>query len=161
MEMMNRKTMVVSKNNFNNSTHSTSPVSVENFNQPEEFQLKKSKQLTTLSTVGKQFYVSFKLQVTKHTPGVWRNILHLTKSGNAGHGQRIPAVWLYQDNTLLIVSSVNGMVGYGVTPKKHPLKEGKWYWIEIQQMLKEGKVQQDSITNFIISFILHFSTITK
>ena len=83
--------------------------------------------------------------MTKHTPGVWRNILHLTKSGNAGHGQRIPAVWLYQDTTLLIVSSVNGNVGYSVIPKQHPLKEGKWYWLEIQQMLIGETVQKHSL----------------
>ena len=123
-------------------------------------QLERSKQLTTLPSVDKEFYISFEVQVTKHTPGVWRNILHLTKSGNAGHGQRIPAVWLYQDNTLLIVSSVNGNVGYGVTPKQHPLKEGKWYWIEIQQVLKEGKVQHYSIRNMLVLSLI-FSTITK
>ena len=107
-----------------------------------ELQLEGRKQLTTLPSVGKEFYISFEVQVTKHTPGVWRNILHLTKSGNAGHAQRIPAVWLYQDNTLLIVSSVNGNVGYGYQHKQQPLKEGKWYWLEIQQVLKEGKVLQ-------------------
>ena len=46
-----------------------------------EFQLKRDNALTTLSSVEKEYFVSFDLWITELTPG-WKNVLHLTTGDN-------------------------------------------------------------------------------
>ena len=90
----------------------------------------------------KEFYISFDVKVTKYTPGGFKNILHFTTSGNGGHGQRIPGVWLSEDKKLHIMSSVNGDDFYKYNHDATPLKEGQWYRLEIQQVVLSGKVKR-------------------
>ena len=75
----------------------------------------------------------------KNTPGAWTNVLHLTNGGNIGkHGDRVPAIFLYRNTQLSVLSSVNGNSNYHISQKGFKLK--KWYRIEVQQVYKGGKV---------------------
>ena len=109
------------------------------FSQKEEFPLLKNNLLTTLSSVQREYSISFEVIVTKHTYYSWRNIIHLTTGGNFGQlGYRIPGVWLNKDNQLQIGSAVNGNSYHFTHPK--PLSEGRWYRIEIDQIKRDTKV---------------------
>ena len=110
------------------------------FSQREELPLLKDNLLTTLSSVDKEFSVSFELFVTKHTSGDWRSVVHLTTGGNYGqHGTRIPGVWLNKDNQLHVESSVNDNHDHRYHYHE-PMIEGRWYRIEIDQVKTDEKV---------------------
>ena len=101
--------------------------------------------MTTLPSVGPEYSVSFDLLVDKHTyhPGVSnRNVLHLTTENDCCNlGDRVPGVWLNNDdNTLHITSAVNNVGDYIYDHRVEPLKEGQWYKIQIQQVKRNAKV---------------------
>ena len=123
-----------------------------------ELKLIKSKHVTTLSSVGKEYFVAFELMVTKHTPGVWRNEIHLTTHGNLGaYGYRIPGVWLYQNHNLHIASAVNGNHNY-YYDHKDPLKEGEWYHIAIMQVIENSQVSFPLKSIFISTLLFSMSS---
>ena len=106
----------------------------------QELQLQKSRTLTTLSWVHKEYSLSFDMIVTKHTSDEWRNVIHLTTGDDNGKlGNRIPGVWLFRDNKLHIRSAVGRDHDYEFTYRQ-PIIEGRWYRIEIQQVIRNGKV---------------------
>ena len=110
------------------------------FSQKEELPLRKDNHLTTLSSVDKEYSVSFELFVTEHTSAEWRSIVHLTTGENFGpQGARIPGVWLREGNLLYIYSNVNGNHDY-VYAYAEPIIEGRWYRIEIDQVKTDEKV---------------------
>lgn len=111
----------------------------ESFHHPKETQLTKGSLLTTLPSLSKEYYLSFELLVSKHTSAEFRSLLHLTIDGNFGkYGSRIPGIWLFKDNTIHIASAINGDQNY-LSYTREPLKAGKWYLLEIEQVLKERK----------------------
>ena len=113
-------------------------VLVKRFSHPGEIQVKQKNLLTTLSSVGKEYYVSFEMRIDKNTPGDWTNVLHLTNRDNHGqHGDRIPAIFIFQNNQLHVASSVNGNPNHLYSTW---IKHKKWYKLEIQQVYKGGKV---------------------
>ena len=108
-----------------------------------ELQLMKNKQLTKLASVGKEYFVSFEMKVTKHdTSKDWRNVIHLSTGGD---GSRYPAVWLHKDNKLHIASTVSGNTNY-VYNHKDPLKEGEWTHIAIMQIYENDQVSDSNST---------------
>ena len=125
-----------------------------------ELMLMKGKLLTTLSSVGKEFFVAFELMVTKHTPGDWRSVIHLTTKGNYGaYGYRIPGVWLYKNHKLHIASAVSGNHNY-YYDHQDPLKEGEWYHIAIMQVMESNQVfPSKKYNNFITTFQYIFTVI--
>ena len=103
-------------------------------------QLTKNNLLTTLPSVGLEYYVSFELLVTKHTPGAWRNVIHLTTGDNKGvYGYRVPGIWLSSDHKLHITSAVN-LVDNFIYNYGQPVEENEWIRLEIQQIFKGSKV---------------------
>ena len=78
--------------------------------------------------------------VTKHTSDEWRNVIHLTTGEDKGQlGNRIPGVWLFRDNKLHIQSAVGRNFDHKFTYQE-PIVEGRWYRIEIQQVIRNEKV---------------------
>ena len=110
------------------------------FNYPGEIQLAKDNLLTTLPSVGPDYYVSLELLVTKHRQGDWLNVIQLTKGCNSGaYGCRVPGIWLNADHKLYINAAINGVNDYKYI-HGHPLKENVWTRLEIQQIFKGNKV---------------------
>ena len=108
-----------------------------------ELQLVKNKKLTTLASVGKEYFVSFEMKVAKHdTSKDWRNVIHLSTGGD---GSRYPAVWLHKDNKLHIASTVSGNTNY-VYNHKDPLKKGRWTHIAIMQIYENDQVSDSNST---------------
>ena len=105
-----------------------------------EFQLKRDNALTTLSSVEKEYFVSFDLWITELTPG-WKNVLHLTTGdNNRRYGSRIPFVSVNNAGRLYINSAVNGDKTYTY---EHPpvLIEKTWIKVEIEQLTENEKVK--------------------
>ena len=105
----------------------------------EEFQPKKGNLLTTLCKVGKVYSVSFEFIMTEST-GDWKNILHLTNSGdNDKYGARNPNIQLKPRGRLHITAAVNGEKSYAYSTKD-PLLTNTWYKVEIEQKHEDDKV---------------------
>ena len=105
-----------------------------------EFDLKRDNALTTLSTVEKEYFVSFDLWITELTPG-WKNVLHLTTGhNNKRYGSRIPLVSVNNAGRLYINSAINGDKSYTY---EHPpvLTEKTWIKLEIEQLVENEKVK--------------------
>ena len=110
----------------------------------EEFKLERDKLLTTLIRLNKEFYVSFELWIDKHSnKNGHLNIIHLTTGLDAsGYGSRIPGVWLHE-RKLNIISAVSH--SKYIYTYKQALDIGRWYKIEIQQIIEQGIVWNESI----------------
>ena len=121
-------------------------------------QLTRDNLLITLPSVGLKYYVSFELLVTKHTPGDWRNVIHLTTGGNKGvYGYRVPGIWLSSDHKLHITSAVNGVDNFIYNYGK-PVEENEWTRLEIQQIFIGSKVDflHDFENHFKLSFQYYY-----
>ena len=106
-----------------------------------ELQLKKNTLLTRIDSIGKEYFVSFEMKVTKHdTSKDWRNVIHLSTGGD---GSRYPAVWLHKDNKLHIASTVSGNTNYFYN-HQDPVKRNEWTHIAIMQIYENDQV---SISN--------------
>ena len=105
-----------------------------------EFDLKRDNALMTISTIEKEFFVSFDLWISEHTPGM-KNVLHLTTGdSNKRYGNRIPLVNVRNSGKLHINSAVNGEKSYAYDHL--PVLIAKtWINIEIQQMAENEKVE--------------------
>ena len=107
--------------------------------------IKKGNKIKEGLTVGKEYYVKFKL-VPHEILGGWINVLHFT-TGEDKHtpGSRIPALW-FKDDTLLFHSDVNGDTLYGFTTStKYVANET--IDINIQQVLSDDKYFFEVIVN--------------
>jgi len=122
------------------------------FSFPGEMTIEKSKLVTTLPSIGKEYRISFDLLVAKHTSGNvwWRNVIHFTTGGNDGtYGFRTPGVWIFKTNKLHVSSALNGNHNaYFDFPKQ--VEEGKWIKMQISQTLIDNKyifeIQQNGKT---------------
>ena len=113
------------------------------FYYPGEIDIVKGKRLTTLPFLDKEHYVGFEMIITKHTPGVWRNILHLTTGSNAGsYGSRIPAVFLFHDWRLTTVHAIDGNPNAVWFDPFHVSRQpGVWVKLEFEQLCEWGQVR--------------------
>ena len=65
-------------------------------------------------------------------------MIHFTKDGDNGVGNRIPALWVYHDGQLYPRFAVNGNGDFGIrTTKKYPLNQ--WIKVQFSQTLEYGK----------------------
>ena len=99
--------------------------------------------MTTLHFLGKEHYVAFEMMITKHTPGKWRNVLHLTTGNDAGHyGSRTPAVFLFEDGRLHTSSAIGGNPNHiWFDSLNTSRKPGVWIKLEFEQVCLFGQVK--------------------
>ena len=99
--------------------------------------------LGTIDSWGPLFRVSLDLKIHSTSPGIWTTVLAFKANGgesNAGqYGDRAPMI-AYKNSTIRFVNSVNGNAGHGNVEK---IELGKWYHIEIEQKMNNGKVITD------------------
>jgi len=126
------------------------------FSFPGEMAIEKSKLVTTLPSIGKEYRISFDLLVAKHTSGNvwWRNVIHLTTGGNDGtYGFRTPGVWIFKTNKLHVSSALNGNHNsYFDFPKQ--VKEFQVNTLHISQNFIDNKyifeIQQNGETMYSV-----------
>ena len=104
-----------------------------------ELELSTGNLLTTVRSIFQEYYIGFEFYITRHT-AEQRSLVQLTVGGNSGQdGDRIPGIWLNNEDQIWVISSVNGDVDYGYVHYL-PIKIGIWYKVEIEQVLVEKKV---------------------
>ena len=110
------------------------------FSKLPEFAIQKNQQLTELDYLGREYILSFDLQLSTVAGSTWQNILHLTLGGdNSVYGDRTPALWL-KDSKLYVASAISGNKDKNkfINP---PLQAGAWMHVEISQTLRSNKVR--------------------
>ena len=101
-----------------------------------EFVVSRNKLLGELSTLYKEYNITFDLMINSLVGETWQNIIHFTIGGNADrYGDRAPAVWFHHDsNQLYVVSAINGNKNMEKYVKMR-LKLRSWMKFEISQSL--------------------------
>ncbi|XP_065661527.1 uncharacterized protein LOC105843664 isoform X4 [Hydra vulgaris] len=96
-----------------------------------EHELNKDKLIARLSTIEKEYLISFKIKPRLYSND-WKNVIHLTIGQNSGQSG-VFAVWFYNDSSgsLYISSAVNGNNDYAV--KTQPLPLNQWSFIKVSQ----------------------------
>ena len=109
---------------------------------PGEIDIAKGKLLTTIPFLDKEHYVAFEMMITRHTPGNWRNVLHLTTGNDSGnYGSRTPAVFLFYDGRIHTSSAIDGNPNFvWYDPFYTSRKPGVWVKLEFKQMCLWGQV---------------------
>ena len=110
------------------------------FTLPGEHLLTRSTLLTTLSTLTKEWKVSFEFNPKSYDYNGFAQILHMTIGGQkANIGDRTPALWIHKSRGVYISTTLNGKANVGkfFPTKKPPLNE--WTTIEISQAKKGSK----------------------
>uniref|UniRef100_A0A7M5V0H6 Uncharacterized protein n=1 Tax=Clytia hemisphaerica TaxID=252671 RepID=A0A7M5V0H6_9CNID len=99
--------------------------------------LEKSKMVTKIPKVGKQWAVSFDVKQIAKAPG-WTNIIHLSARENCCQvGDRVPAVWFWADSSKLhICFPVDDQ---GNTCFNKVIDSGKFVTVSIEQRKYESK----------------------
>nr|XP_047124207.1 uncharacterized protein LOC101240290 [Hydra vulgaris] len=102
-----------------------------------ETQLIKDNLVTTLSTLFKEYTVSFEVKLTAIQGGPL-SVFHLTTNGDYGiYGYRTPAMWVQNPGVFYICSAVNSNFDYCQVTKV--IEPNNWNSIKISQELFEGK----------------------
>jgi len=108
------------------------------FKQMEEMEVKDKVELTTLPFVGKEFSVSLEFLMNAIPTGTYGSILHLTLGTDCSkRGDRIPAVWVGVDGSLIVVSDLNPTnacgQGFNTISQLKDIGTGKWVKLDISQ----------------------------
>jgi len=108
------------------------------FKQMEEMEVKDKVDLTTLPFVGKEFSVSLEFLMNAIPTGTYGSILHLTLGTDCSkRGDRIPAVWVGVDGSLIVVSDLNPTnacgQGFNTISQLKDIGTGKWVKLDISQ----------------------------
>ncbi|XP_065652931.1 uncharacterized protein LOC136071786 [Hydra vulgaris] len=102
-----------------------------------ETQLIKGNLVATLSTLFKEYTVSFEVKLTAIQGGPL-SVFHLTTNNDCGtYGYRTPAMWVQTPGTFYICSAVNSINDFCQITKYIELNN--WNSIKISQQLLEGK----------------------
>ncbi|XP_065676681.1 uncharacterized protein LOC136092406 isoform X1 [Hydra vulgaris] len=110
----------------------------ESFTIVNDTPLKRFQLVTNLTTVPKEYHVSFDLLLTSFI-NKYTSILHLTIGGDAStYGDRNPGLWLSYYNSLYFSSSINGYVDFVFDYSILPLLND-WMSIAISQLSIEQK----------------------
>ncbi|XP_065641517.1 uncharacterized protein LOC105843224 [Hydra vulgaris] len=115
-----------------------------------ETQLVKNNLVTTLSTLFKEYTVSFEVKLTA-IKGSTLSVFHLTTSYDYGiYGYRTPAMWVQDPGVFYICSAVNSNFDFCQVTKV--IVPNNWNSIKISQELFEGKyiysIEHNCITVF-------------
>ncbi|XP_065684315.1 uncharacterized protein LOC105844212 isoform X1 [Hydra vulgaris] len=111
----------------------------EHINHRNEFILTRGLVLGTMTTLKKEYIVSFNLKPISYSKGL-RNVLHLTLGNNCKvYGDRNPGIWFHEDGSgkLVICSAISNNRNYCI--ETDPLILGQWHSIRIYQSLLDSK----------------------
>ena len=100
--------------------------------------MRQDQQLTTLSALGKEYYISLEIFVTHHSElAEWKSVFSL-ETNSICPKSPTPAIFLSPENKLTITSAMNRDCDYAVT--LDTVNEGVWIQIVIQQIIIDDKV---------------------
>ena len=103
--------------------------------------MKKNNLLETIDSWGPLFKVTFDLMIHSKLSSSWSSILSF--KGNGGltdyvkYGDRAPAIFYNKNGYLHFTNAVSGNINYYFDKK---VDLGKWYHIDVEQNVKDGKV---------------------
>jgi len=138
----------------NSSIYGLAPGLPVVFNKTEEFDMSKNNQLKTLPSLGKQFIITFQLQLTSFECGGYDcSVIRFGLGNDAGaYGDRTPAVWISNPlnnentftrikNTFLMSAAINGNEDFSfVTPMALlGFELNRFYDFEFSQLLVENE----------------------
>ena len=107
--------------------------------------VEKGNLLTTLPSCGPSFEISLDVKINSWKSG-YANIIHLSEGGNCCNvGQRIPAVFTYNNGKTLYVSSAIGDDGnYGISGNWYipEIPTNSWFKLVISQFERQVKFNQ-------------------
>jgi len=107
------------------------------FIQKSEIDLKPDNLIQVLPHLGSEYRITFDLLITRVLSNYWLSVLMFTadkgRPGRIKHGDRIPAVFVYNDR-LYIATSIYGNTNHHVNVNA---TVGKWMKIEIGQTLRD------------------------
>ena len=97
----------------------------------------------SIETWGPQYRIRLDLNIRSLSPGNkgWSSILRFNRkgAGNLGtDGERIPNIEFYHGAGGRLIKVHNGQMGYF---NKIPVETNKWYNIQLEQKMANGKVQ--------------------
>ena len=92
--------------------------------------LARNTQITELPYIGKEYSVSFEVFINKMPTEDYRSVIHFTTGDD---NSRNPALWINKAKEFCFVSNPSLW-------KTLPAMENKWYKIQINQRLVDGKV---------------------
>ena len=107
--------------------------------------VEKGNLLTTLTSIGPSFEISLDVKINSWKSG-YANIIHLSEGGECCNvGQRIPAVFTYNNGKTLYVSSAIGDDGnYGISGNWYipEIPRNSWFKLVISQFERQVKPKQ-------------------
>ena len=105
-----------------------------------ELKLVKNTLQKKITTMGKEWMISFLFYPTSYTYNGWTSIVHLTTGGNYGkYGYRTPGIFFHPSYGLQVSASVNGHHDYYRHFKPSSAPIGQWTKIVISQVKQENK----------------------
>ena len=103
------------------------------YEKEEEFAVVESNLLTTLTTLGKEWRITFDFKPTDYDHNNWTSLIHLTIGGNnETYGDRTPAIFFRTDLGMHVSSAINGNPTYSVDLNQPP-PVGEWTTIVMSQ----------------------------
>jgi len=106
------------------------------FQKLEESIILRGNMLGDLSSLGKQYNISFQLIIAAPTVEEYQSIIHFTVGAdNQNFGDRTPALWLTKGTSLIVGSTIDGVQDYNLETPSLSLGLHTWHNIEISQLL--------------------------
>ena len=129
------------------------------FQKNTEFAIARDQKIAELSSMGKQFIVTFELLLTNVATSGWTSVLHFTIGGSyLVYGDRTPAVFILNGKTVSVMSAINGNSNYqfDIDNDALSLTTNRWYKFEVSQLLTKDEVKHilHLITCLIYLYIL-------
>ena len=119
------------------------------------FQSTENKKLTEITTLGPQFSIEFRINVSSYPSSEMANIFHFTSTGAecCQVGDRVPAIFLDNKGRLRVAFPLNGD-GEELLNTRRILLKRRWYKVKIIQ----DKVYCIKFSNDLISIFLQLLT---
>jgi len=108
------------------------------FQKDPEFSISHGQKIGELSSIGKEFIITFELFLTNVATSEWSSVIHFTIGGDDdAYGDRTPALFLFYGKTVSIMSVINGNSNYqyDIDSEALTLTTKKWYTFELSQLL--------------------------
>ena len=108
------------------------------YEKEEEFEVVESNLLTNLTTLGKEWRITFDFKPTDYDHTSWTSLIHLTAGGNnETYGDRTPSIFFHPDLGMHVSSAINGDPTYSMDLNQPP-PEGEWTTIVMSQAKSTG-----------------------
>ena len=106
-----------------------------------KFALAYDQKIGNLTSIGKQFIITFQLLLTNVNTDGWTSVIHFTTGGDGGaYGERAPALYIYNGEELHVVSAISGNSNYHTSIDSLTLRTKHWYNFELSQLLTDNEV---------------------